>query len=262
VGGRAQWKSEPKRASAAGGLPRDPPKAHAARAVHWSSPERAPTARLATPPRTARRGPSPTAGGRRRTAGACGTHVQRSAAPAGPWQNRLFHYNAPGAQSAVRQGGERPHGTAIHLHDEGPAQGHAAGQGDPQGDLALVLSRRPRSACSAATEREEHAPAHHGRGGQGLRGEAFAATARASAAFPRSRSSTPRRPSSRSSRGGGSPARDPPEVRGPLRELVGRERGRARPPAGPDRRPEPLGAGPPRRDGDGRSAPPPGRRRT
>ena len=60
--------------------------------------------------------------------------------------------------------------------------------------------------------------------------------------------------------GGGAPARDPPEVRGPLRELVGRERGRARPSAGPDRRPEPLGAGPPRRDGHGRAARPPGRR--
>ena len=49
-------------------------------------------------------------------------------------------------------------------------------------------------------------------------------------------------------------ARHPQALRGAVGRLVGGERGRAGPPAGPDRRGQPLGARPPARDRDGRAA--------
>jgi ATPase subunit of ABC transporter with duplicated ATPase domains len=49
-----------------------------------------------------------------------------------------------------------------------------------------------------------------------------------------------------------------PQLDPAVRGLVGGERGRAGPPPGPDRRPEPVGAGPPPRGGHGRAARPAG----
>ena len=136
-------------------------------------PDTGATAWPAIRPRRGGRAPSPAADGAGCTDGACGARHQRSRPRAAPhvriggFPRRRRSAHGQGAAGARRR--STAHGTAIHLHDEGPAQGHAAGQGDPQGHLALVLpdgqDRRPRG----QRRRQEHAAAHHGRRRQGLR---------------------------------------------------------------------------------------------
>jgi hypothetical protein len=58
---------------------------------------------------------------------------------------------------------------AVHLHHEGPPQGHAAGEGNPQGHLALLLCRRQDRCARRQRRGQEHAAAHHGRRREGLR---------------------------------------------------------------------------------------------
>ncbi len=84
-------------------------------------------------------------------------------------ENSRFNRGTEGAQERRPPRRRKAAWHRNHLHDEGPAQGDAAGQGDPQGDLALVLpdgqDRRP----GRQRRGQEHAAPHHGRRGQGLR---------------------------------------------------------------------------------------------
>ena len=59
--------------------------------------------------------------------------------------------------------------------------------------------------------------------------------------------------------GGGGPEGHPRPLRGAVRQLLGRHRGRVRAAPGPDRRGQSLGARPARRDGHGRAPPSSGR---
>src|SRR5262249_26856607 len=64
---------------------------------------------------------------------------------------------------------ERVH-AAVHLHHEGPPQDPPAGEGDPEGHLALVLRRREDRRAGPQRRRQEHVAAGDGRGGARLRG--------------------------------------------------------------------------------------------
>ena len=165
-----------------------------------------------------------------------------------------------------------PYGRRIHLHDARPAEGRAPVPRDPQGDLALLLSRRqdrrPRRqrrgqvlACSAswpASTRISWAT----RGplpGTRIGYPAAGAAARSDQGRPRQR------------RGGAS--REQQALLDQFNEIsarfaepmdddemdpAAREAGQ---PPGADRRARPLGARPQDRDRDGRAAAPAGRRR-
>ncbi len=158
------------------------------------------------------------------------------------------------------QGDQAPH-APVHLHHEGPSQGHAPGEGDPQGHLAVVLRGRQDRRPRRERRRQVDAPPDHGRGGQGLRGRGVPGRGdphRVPAAGAPARPLEERAPARRG--GGRGEAEDPAALRGDLGQLLGRHRRRVLPPAGPDRRAGPLGPRPAGRARDGRAAPAAGRR--
>ena len=256
-----RWKSDPK-ATLSGGRPASRPttsscllEAHRRRAR-----ERGPTAWPAIPRRTARRGPSPSAGGAARTAGACGTHVQRSAArrEGREHENRIvsaqrhrahrerrpprrregrmapqYIFTMKDLRKVTPQGKEILKGIWLSFYPRAKI-GVLGGNGAGKSTLLRIM---------AGVDKD-------------FAGEAFAAAGTRIGFLPQEPQLDAGQDRPRDRRGGGGrrSARSSPAVRGALRELVGRERGRARPPAGPDRRPEPLGARPPRRDRHGRPA--------
>ena len=81
---------------------------------------------------------------------------------------RALVAQCPVAAPVAIPGEKTPH-APVHLHHEGPAQGHPAGQGDPEGHLAVVLPRRQDRRARRERRRQVDAAAHHGRRRQGLR---------------------------------------------------------------------------------------------
>ena len=171
----------------------------------------------------------------------------------------------PGQPDAERRR-SHPH-APVHLHHEGPAQGHPAGQGDPEGHLAVVLPRRQDRRPRRERRRQVHAAADHGRRRQGLRRRGVPGRrARASATCRRSPCSTRRRTCSSTSRRRSPRSANARSTR--FEEISAQTTSRdddaldelARA-AGPDRRRERVGPRPARRDRDGRAAPAAGRRR-
>ena len=65
--------------------------------------------------------------------------VRHEPPPVAEWSARRPTAGPRASREAKEKATRMP---PVHLHHEGPAQGHAAGQGDPQGHLAVVLPRR------------------------------------------------------------------------------------------------------------------------
>ena len=162
-----------------------------------------------------------------------------------------------------------PYGRRIHLHDARPAKGRAPLPRDPQGHLPLVLPGREDRRAGRERRGQVDAAQDHGRRGPRLprRGEAARRDQdRLPAAGAAAR---PRQGRARERRGRrGAPAQAARRLQR-HRDEVRRAHGRrpdgeaaraAGPPAGADRPPGPLGAGPQARPGHGRAAPPAGRR--